>query len=35
MLNIHTPGSRPDRDVYFVGGPAPEGFTEASDKGTP
>ena len=26
MLNIHTPGSRPDRDVYFVGSPPPEGF---------
>lgn len=25
MLDIHTPGSRPDRDVYFVGD-APEGF---------
>lgn len=25
MLDIHTPGSRPDRDVYFVGNP-PEGF---------
>jgi hypothetical protein len=26
MLDIHTPGSRPDRDVYFIDGPAPEGF---------
>lgn len=26
MLDFHTPGSRPDRDVYFVG-PAPAGFT--------
>lgn len=26
MLDLHTPGSRPDRDVYFVGD-APEGFT--------
>jgi mannose-6-phosphate isomerase-like protein (cupin superfamily) len=26
MLNFHTPGSRPDRDVYFVDGPPPEGF---------
>lgn len=26
MLNIHTPGCRPDRDVYFVDGPAPDGF---------
>ena len=25
MLDIHAPGSRPDRDVYFEG-PAPEGF---------
>jgi quercetin dioxygenase-like cupin family protein len=25
MLDIHTPGSRPDRDVYFVG-ETPEGF---------
>lgn len=25
MLDIHTPGSRPDRDVYFVGA-APDGF---------
>ena len=28
MLDIHTPGSRPDRDVYFVDGAAPEGFSE-------
>lgn len=26
MLDIQTPGCRPDRDVYFVGGPPPEGF---------
>jgi quercetin dioxygenase-like cupin family protein len=26
MLNIHSPGSRPDRDVYFEG-TAPPGFT--------
>lgn len=26
MLDIHTPGSRPDRDVYFIDGQAPEGF---------
>lgn len=26
MLDIHTPGSRPDRDVYFTDGPPPEGF---------
>jgi mannose-6-phosphate isomerase-like protein (cupin superfamily) len=25
MLDIHTPGSRPDRDVYFIGD-TPEGF---------
>ena len=25
MLDIHTPGSRPDRDVYFVGD-VPPGF---------
>lgn len=29
MLNFHTPGCRPDHDVYFVGGPAPEGFGPA------
>jgi mannose-6-phosphate isomerase-like protein (cupin superfamily) len=28
MLDIHTPGSRPDRDVYFIDGPAPDGFRE-------
>ena len=26
MLDIHTPGSRPDRDVYFLG-EVPSGFT--------
>ena len=26
MLDIHTPGSRPDHDVFFAG-PVPEGFT--------
>ena len=26
MLNIHTPGCRPDHDVYFADGPAPDGF---------
>ena len=26
MLDIHSPGSRPDRDVYFTGA-APEGFS--------
>jgi mannose-6-phosphate isomerase-like protein (cupin superfamily) len=25
MLDVHAPGSRPDRDVYFEG-PVPEGF---------
>jgi quercetin dioxygenase-like cupin family protein len=28
MLDIHTPGSRPDRDVYFTDGPPPAGFRE-------
>jgi mannose-6-phosphate isomerase-like protein (cupin superfamily) len=28
LLDIHTPGSRPDRDVYFADGAAPEGFSE-------
>ncbi len=28
MLDIHAPGSRPDRDVFFDGA-APEGFGEA------
>ncbi len=23
MLNLHTPGTRPDRDVYFEGEPPP------------
>lgn len=27
MLDIHAPGCRPDRDVYFVGGEVPAGFT--------
>lgn len=27
MLDIQVPGCRPDRDVYFVDGPPPEGFT--------
>ena len=31
MLDIHTPGSRPDRDVYFVDGPPPEGFSDRSN----
>ncbi len=29
MLDLHTPGSRPDRDVYFQG-PQPPGFTVPS-----
>lgn len=28
LLDIHSPGSRPDRDVYFVG-ETPEGFGES------
>lgn len=32
MLDIHTPGSRPDRDVYFVDGAAPEGFRSLPDE---
>ena len=28
LLDLHTPGSRPDRDVYFVDGAAPEGFAD-------
>ena len=31
MLDIHTPGSRPDRDVYFVDGAAPDGFNEPKE----
>ena len=31
MLDIHTPGSRPDRDVYFVDGATPEGFSEPKE----
>lgn len=27
LLNFHTPGCRPDHDVYFADGPAPDGFT--------
>jgi len=26
MLDIHTPGCRPDRDTYFADGPPPQGF---------
>jgi len=32
MLDIHVPGSRPDRDVYFVDGP-PEGFARLDPPG--
>lgn len=32
LLDIHTPGSRPDRDVYFADGAPPEGFHEAKEK---
>jgi len=28
LLDIQVPGCRPDRDVYFVDGPPPEGFQE-------
>ena len=28
MLNMHVPGSRPDRDVYFVGQEPPDGFAK-------
>lgn len=31
MLNIHCPGSRPDRDVYFLG-QKPEGFHPSEEK---
>ncbi|MGA2033333.1 MAG: cupin domain-containing protein [Thermoguttaceae bacterium] len=30
MLNVHTPGSRPDRDVYFLDGEVPDGFEKLS-----
>ena len=33
MLDIHTPGSWPDRDVYFPEGTAPEGFGDAGGPG--
>ena len=32
MLNVHTPGCRPDHDTYFADGEPPEGF--AKDKAT-
>lgn len=28
LLNFHTPGCRPDHDVYFADGPAPAGFEQ-------
>lgn len=31
MLDIHSPGSRPDRDVFFVG-EVPQGFGEAQGR---
>ncbi len=31
MLNIHTPGCRPDRDVYFVDA-VPEGFDDKEQR---
>ena len=31
MLNIHSPGCRPDRDVHFVDGTAPAGFGQEPD----
>ena len=31
MLDIHTPGSRPDRDVFFADGAAPEGFSRPNE----
>ncbi len=31
MLDIHTPGSRPDRDVFFVG-EVPTGFTVSGER---
>jgi mannose-6-phosphate isomerase-like protein (cupin superfamily) len=34
MLDIHTPGSRPERDVYFTDGPPPEGFREQQEQET-
>lgn len=33
MLNIHCPGSRPDRDVYFIG-EKPEGFQAPPETGS-
>jgi quercetin dioxygenase-like cupin family protein len=31
MLNFHTPGSRPDRDVFFESGEVPQGFSKLED----
>ena len=31
MLDIHAPGCRPDRDVYFVGGEVPAGFKSITE----
>ncbi len=33
MLNMHVPGSRPDRDVYFVEREPPEGFAKLDSRG--
>ena len=33
MLNVHTPGCRPDRDTYFADGEPPEGFAQDSHRG--
>jgi uncharacterized protein len=30
MLNVHTPGCRPDRDTYFADGEPPEGFAKST-----
>jgi mannose-6-phosphate isomerase-like protein (cupin superfamily) len=32
MLDVHTPGCRPDRDVYFVGS-SPDGFGDPTHRG--
>jgi mannose-6-phosphate isomerase-like protein (cupin superfamily) len=31
LIDIHSPGSRPDRDVYFVGA-TPDGFMKLADE---
>ncbi len=33
LLDVHTPGCRPNRDVYFVGTPPPPGFTVPTEPG--